>query len=82
MAWIETIDEGDAQGELAQLYGAMTDPVTGSVDNVLKIHSLHLAGLRAHWDLYRAAMGGTAGLRKVDREMIALRVSTLNGCLY
>lgn len=82
MAWIDTVDDGEARGELADLYATMADPETGRVDNVLKIHSLHPAGLRAHWDLYVAAMAGTPGLRKVDREMIALVVSTLNGCHY
>lgn len=48
----------------------------------MRIHSLHPAGLEAHFALYRAVMLGTPSLRKVDREMIALVVSATNGCHY
>ncbi len=82
MAWIRTIDETDADGQLAEHYGRMVDPSTGRVDNVLKIHSLHTAGLAAHFALYRAVMKGTKVLPRVDREMIAVVVSRLNGCHY
>jgi alkylhydroperoxidase family enzyme len=82
VSWIETVDEGEADGRLAELYGALVDPQSGRVDNVLKVHSLHPDGLEAHWHLYRSAMRGTKGLRKVEREMIAVVVSGLNGCHY
>lgn len=86
MAWIKTLDEDEAQslpdGELAGLYAAMCDPVSNQVDNILKIHSLHPRGLKAHFDLYRAVMTGTKGLRKADREMIAVVVSVANQCHY
>ncbi len=81
-AWIETVDEAEAVGELEQLYGQVLDPETGKVDHVLKVHSLHPAGLSAHVAIYRAAMAGTRGLRKVDREMVAVVVSKANGCHY
>jgi alkylhydroperoxidase family enzyme len=82
MPWIETIDEEDASGELRKLYEGCKDPVSGRVENVATIHSLHPAGLRAHFALYGAVMRGTQGLPKVDRELIAVVVSTLNGCHY
>lgn len=82
VGWIRTVDEGQATGELAELYGRMLDPRSGRVDNVLKIHSLHPEGLAAHWALYRAAMRPTATLRGAEREMIAVVVSRRNGCLY
>ena len=82
MSWIRLIDEGDADERLAALYGQMADPATGRVDNVLKVHGLHPDGLAAHWTLYRAAMRPTAGLPKSAREMIAVVVSRLNGCVY
>jgi len=81
-AWIDTISDESASPELAQLYDRALDPVTGSLDNVLRVHSLHPAGLSAHLGLYTAAMRGTTGLRTVEREMIALVVSQLNGCGY
>ena len=82
MAWIRTIDESAADGELAELYGACVDPKTKRVDNVLKVHSLHPASLRAHLEVYRTAMTGTKTLRKAQREMIAVVVSRLNDCHY
>jgi alkylhydroperoxidase family enzyme len=82
MAWIEVTDEPEARGELLELYRAMVDPESSRVDNILKIHSLHPKGLRAHFDLYRAVMTSTATLLKVEREIIALVVSGLNGCHY
>ena len=82
MAWIRTIGDEEADGPLAELYARMADPRTGRVDNVLSVHSLHPEGLRAHWELYRASMRGTKGLRSVEREMIAVVVSRRNGCHY
>ena len=81
-AWIETCAADDADGELADLYERVRDPVTGQLDHILQVHSLHPAGLRAHYELYRAVMRGTAGLRAVEREMIALVVSQQNHCGY
>ncbi len=81
MAWIRTIEEDDAAGELQELYAQGSGP-GGTVDNILKIHSLHPAGMRAHFGLYRAVMQGTDGLPRVEREMIALTVSAANGCDY
>ena len=47
MAWIEVIQEEQAEGELAEFYGEITEP-WGGVDNILKIHSLNLPSMRAH----------------------------------
>ena len=82
MSWIRTVDEGDAQGPLAGLYRRAADPDTGRVDNILKIHALHPAGLKAHLDLYLAVMRGSEGLPTAERELIALVVSRLNRCRY
>jgi alkylhydroperoxidase family enzyme len=82
MAWIELIEESEATGALSELYGLMTDPEYGRVDNILRIHSLHPEGLRTHHELYRELMTGTGTLRKVEREMIALVVSVINDCHY
>lgn len=82
MAWIRTIDEGDADDELRELYERTRDPRTGGLDNIMKIHGLHPRGLAAHFELYRAVMRPTPGLRSAEREMIALVASRLNGCHY
>jgi alkylhydroperoxidase family enzyme len=82
VTWIQTIDEEAASGVLADLYQAMREPKTGRVDNILKVHSLHPEGLKAHFAVYRAAMGGTRGFSKAEREMVALIVSKSNDCHY
>jgi len=82
MAWIEVVPEDGAGGELRALYDRVRDPGTAKVDNILKLHSLHPAGLRAHFELYAECMRGTSTLPRVEREMIALVVSALNRCRY
>lgn len=81
MAWIRTIDESEAEGELAELYERYRDPA-GGVDNVLKIHSLSPASMKAHFDLYRLLMRGPSDLGRAQREMIAVVVSAINQCHY
>ena len=81
MAWIRTIDEDEAEGRLAELYGRMTEP-WGGVDHILKIHSLHPASLRGHFDLYKTLMRGRSPLSKIQREMIGVVVSAENQCHY
>ena len=80
--WIETIPEAEADAELAELYETVRDPVADKLDHIMMVHSLHPAGMRAHFDMYSAVMRGTPGLRGAEREMIALVVSQLNACHY
>ena len=86
MAWIRVIPELEADGDLAaiydELYAPFPDAPRGDLDNILQIHSLDPKSLRAHRALYRSAMQGTKGLPKVDREMIAVVVSSINACHY
>lgn len=82
MAWIETVNESDWQGDLAKMRNQLADPATGQVDNILSVHSLDPGSLRAHVDLYMQAMHATESLPKVDREMIAVVVSKENSCHY
>jgi uncharacterized peroxidase-related enzyme len=81
VAWIRTIDEDDAQGELRELYERLTEP-WGGVDNILKVHSLSPASLRGHFELYKTLMRGPSPLTRAQREMIAVAVSAANRCHY
>ena len=81
MAWIKTIAEDEAQGELKKLYDKMVEP-WGGVDNIMKIHSLNPASLAGHFELYKTLMRGRSDLTRVQREMIAVVVSALNRCHY
>jgi alkylhydroperoxidase family enzyme len=85
-AWIETVPDevwtADPSSQLAELYGQVVDGEHGRVDHIMAVHSPNPRGLAAHHGLYESAMAGTATLRKVDREMIALVVSLENECHY
>ncbi len=50
MAHINTIHERDATGELATWYGRVGNP-DGTVDNVMKVHSLNPDSLRTHFEM-------------------------------
>ncbi len=81
MAYIRTIPEAEATGELAEWYRRVGNP-DGTVDNVMKVHSLNLATGRTHYELYRQACHLASPLSRAEREMIAVVVSRLNGCHY
>ena len=75
------VDEGEAQGKLAELYKKLTEP-WGGVDNIMKIHSLNVPSLLGHFELYKTVMRGRSPLSRVQREMIAVVVSAINHCKY
>lgn len=81
MAWIRAIPPVGATGELAECYSRIGD-VTGNVANILTVHSLNPAALRAHYELYRTLMFGRSELTRAQREMIAVVVSKTNACHY
>lgn len=86
MPHIHVIPELQASGELAAIYDELYAPfpgeARGQLDNILQIHSLDPAGLRAHLALYTNAMTGTPSFPKLEREMVAVVVSGINGCHY
>lgn len=51
-------------------------------DNIVQVHSIHPAVMRAHLQLYRAVMHGPGPLSRREREILAVRVSGLNDCPY
>ena len=81
MAWIAEIDEPEAKGSLKDQYSKLKEP-WGGIDNILKIHSLNPESLAAHVQLYKTVMFGKSPIPRIDREMIALVVSSINQCHY
>jgi len=51
-------------------------------DNILRIHGIHSRLMRRHHDLYVELMHQRGPLSRVQRELIAVVVSTANGCHY
>ncbi|MEM1383069.1 MAG: peroxidase-related enzyme [Pseudomonadota bacterium] len=81
-AWIRMIADAEADADLQDaLAGARTPH--GTVDNVLRVHSLRPNTMRGHMTLYRAALhdpGNT--LPMWLQEVVASYVSILNDCTY
>lgn len=51
-------------------------------DNILRVHGVHPAVMRRHYDLYVALMHAPGPLERRQREMIAVTVSAINECRY
>lgn len=82
MAYITYGDEGERSAELDALLERFRDPRMGGVDNILRIHSHNPPSLDAHFKLYETLMRGKSELSRGQREMIAVVVSGINGCVY
>lgn len=54
----------------------------GIVPNVLRAYAFDIAKLNAFTALYNDLMLGESGLSKLEREMIAVVVSSINRCYY
>lgn len=51
-------------------------------DHILRIHGVHPATMRQHYELYLELMRGPGPLSRPQREMIAVAVSAANHCHY
>lgn len=81
MAWIREIEENEATGELAKMYGKLLES-RGKVANILKVHSLDPGALETHLNLYMHIMFSKTPLNRREREAIAVAVSAENKCDY
>lgn len=81
MAWIRTIEEKDAEGDLARQY-ASARKRAGKIYNIVKLSSLRPEILGTSIGLYLRIMHGPGKLSRAQREMIAVVVSRANGCFY
>lgn len=68
--------------EATQTYFALCEEKLGLVPNVLRAYAFDIAKLNAFTALYNDLMLAPSGLSKLDREMIAVVVSSLNRCWY
>ena len=82
MAYISYISEDEASDELSALYKRYHDPTTGQVDNILRIHSHNPRSMETHVGFYQTVVKGRSPLSRKQREMIAVVVSSANGCHY
>lgn len=81
-AWIEMIGDEDADDELLEVLKLARTP-HGTVDNVMRVHSLRPNTMRGHVILYRAALHDEANTIPMwFQETISSYVSILNACPY
>ncbi|MDP3523906.1 MAG: peroxidase-related enzyme [Hoeflea sp.] len=65
-----------------QAYFAKCDEKLGMVPNVLKAYAFNTEKLEAFVAFYNELMLGASNLSKLDRELIAVAVSSVNRCYY
>jgi uncharacterized peroxidase-related enzyme len=81
-AWIKMIPENEATGVLRELYDEAMTP-HGTVDNVMKVHSLRPQTMHGHVTLYRSVLHHPdITLPLWFLEVIASYVSIKNDCAY
>ena len=82
MSWIRTVPPERAEGRLRSLYEAAARRA-GKIFNVVRIQSLDPRVLQAGMGLYQASvLDERAPLPRWFRELIAVEVSKVNGCVY
>ena len=72
----------DPLPEKTQKYFDICTEKLGMVPNVLSAHAFDIDKLNAFTALYNDIMLSDSGLSKLEREMIAVVVSSVNGCFY
>ncbi len=82
MAWIRTVEPGDAEGQLEKIYDAAIQRA-GRVYGILKVMSIEPHVLQASMGFYQATtLSPRSALPRWFRELIAVTVSRLNDCFY
>ena len=81
MAFLRLIEEHEATGQLAEEYREAVRRA-GKVFNLVKSMSLRPRVLKRSIELYKEIMFGPSELSRVERELLAVVVSSLNNCHY
>lgn len=72
---------GPLSAETKAYFGKCEEKL-GMVPNVLKAYAFDETKLRAFTDMYNDLMLGDSNLSKLEREIIAVAVSSVNRCFY
>jgi alkylhydroperoxidase family enzyme len=78
---IRLIEVDEATGALAEEYAAAIARA-GKVFNIVKAMCLNPGVLERSMALYKAIMFGPSELSRIERELLAVVVSTANDCHY
>ncbi len=76
------IEDRDNLDEKRKRYLEVCEEKLGFVPNVLQAYAFDNEKLRTFADFYNDLMLGESGLSKMEREMIAVVVSSINHCFY
>ena len=81
-AWIKMIHDSEANNELNEVLKLARTP-HGTVDNVMRVHSLRPSTMRGHIFLYRSVLHDeTNTIPTWFQETISSYVSIINNCKY
>ncbi|HEU5160114.1 MAG TPA: hypothetical protein VFU43_24160 [Streptosporangiaceae bacterium] len=88
MAWLATISQGEAVGELAEAYAAMAArpipavyrPPNGTAPGIVRAHSLDAELMRRTFTM--SGLLHRSGLAWADRELVSSVTSRTNQCFY
>ena len=81
-AWIKMIEDHEAKQELKEVFNLARTP-HGTVDNVMRVHSLRPSTMKGHIVLYKSVLHDeTNTIPKWFQETISSYVSILNKCSY
>ncbi len=72
----------DPLPEATQKYFDICTEKLGMIPNVLKAYAFDIEKLNGFTAMYNDLMLGESGLSKLEREMIAVAVSSVNKCFY
>ncbi|HHI78986.1 MAG TPA: hypothetical protein ENK02_03330 [Planctomycetes bacterium] len=82
MAWIQTVNDDEAQGRLARIYEAARKRA-GRVFGIVRLMSLDPSILQASMQIYQATTTSPKlPLPRWFRELVAVEVSRANDCFY
>jgi len=79
---IYDLPDPDSLDDDMKAYFAICQDKLGMVPNVLRTFSYHQDNLRAFVQYYNTLMLAPSGLSKLEREMVAVVVSSANRCFY
>lgn len=72
----------DPMPEATQKYLDLCQEKLGLVPNVIQAYTFDIAKLNSFTAMYNELMLGASGLTKLEREMVAVVVSSINRCWY
>ncbi len=79
-AWLDVVDANSATPEQNKVLEASHPQAKTSDYYLLLVHEPHILDQRSY--TYNAIMYAPGGLNRADRELGALTVSRINGCVY